>query len=165
MPMADTLSSLTSIQKLFKRYYDAGAVGQPYLKAGHLDVLAFICYDAVYPLNTEDLHNDMPDILVSMSNDSWFGKTIGPAQHFQMVRFRSVELGRPMIRSSNNGISALLTSDGHIISQLPQFERGVLSANVALSAGRTPFSYIGSNPIVYFCLAILCGALFLHRRM
>ena len=70
---------------------------------------------------------------------------------------RSVELGRPLVRATNNGVTAVVDENGNITHQLPQFEAGVLTADIALVKGHTLFTYIGQWPILIlsFLLALI----------
>ncbi len=69
---------------------------------------------------------------------------------------RAIELGRPLVRATNNGVTAVVDENGNITAALPQFETGVLRATIPLIAGQTWFAKMGQNPLL-----ILCGLLVL----
>ncbi|HET8730698.1 MAG TPA: apolipoprotein N-acyltransferase [Moraxellaceae bacterium] len=113
-----------------------------------------ICYEIAYP----DLVRQIAarsDVLATISNDGWFGATMGPHQHFQMVRMRALENGREVIRATNNGISAIIDTRGHVREEAPQFQRLVLRANVHGYRGLTPFMIVGSVPTLAACALLL----------
>ncbi|GIT38821.1 MAG: hypothetical protein Ct9H300mP8_00170 [Gammaproteobacteria bacterium] len=79
------------------------------------------------------------DLIVNISNDTWFGRSIGPMQHLQIARMRALENGRSLLRGTNNGLRQLLSRRKRV-SQLPQFEQGVLMGEVMAMVGPTPYS-------------------------
>jgi apolipoprotein N-acyltransferase len=97
-------------------------------------------------------------VLLTISNDAWFGRSIGPLQHLQMAQLRALEAGRPMIRATGNGVTALIDHRGHITDRLPQFERATLSGSVQPMQGLTPFARGGVwAPILISALIVLGG--------
>ena len=96
-----------------------------------------------------------PDLLVTISNDTWFGDSIGPLQHMQMARMRALENGRYVIRATNNGVSALVDHQGKVIKALPRFEPGILRGEVMKMQGTTPYSRFGHYPILVFMTLLL----------
>jgi len=87
-----------------------------------------ICYEAIFPAysNTQN----QAKWLLNISNDGWFGLTSGPYQHLQAARFRAIEQGAPMIRSANNGISAVFDGYGRMIASLGLNEEAILDVNL-----------------------------------
>src|SRR2546425_11370573 len=81
--------------------------------------------------------------MVNMTNDAWFGRTSGPAQHLAMYPFRAVEHRVSIVRAANTGVSAFIAPSGIIVRRLHLFERGVMTESVSLRARRTLFTRFG----------------------
>ncbi|HEY9036226.1 MAG TPA: nitrilase-related carbon-nitrogen hydrolase, partial [Pseudomonadales bacterium] len=81
--------------------------------------------------------------------------SIGPHQHLEMARLRALETGRPVVRATNNGITALIDHHGTITAQLPSFQSGVLTGTVRPTTGQTLFDVWGSWPVVILCVLLL----------
>lgn len=122
-------------------------------------VAPFICYDIVYPDFVAAQATDS-GLLITISNDAWFGASIGPEQHLGIARMRALENGRYLLRSTNTGITALVDHKGNLVDSLPQFEYGVLKAQAQIRTGNTPFNLWGSWPILIMCFGLLVGLLF-----
>lgn len=113
-----------------------------------------ICYEDAY--GAEQLYA-LPDaaILINVSNDAWFGETIAPHQHLQVARMRALEVGRSVVRATNNGISAFIGPTGELLETAPQFEFATLTAPVEPRSGLTPYAYWGNWPLLVLLLAIV----------
>ncbi len=94
-------------------------------------------------------------ILVNSTNLAWFGDTIALDQHLQMARMRSIETGRPMLRATNTGTTAVIAADGKVIARLPTFTTGSLDATVQGMSGRTPYVTSGNLTVVLVSLLLL----------
>jgi len=137
-------------------YIDAerGPPGQPPLDVVGERLAITICYEAVF--GAEQLHS-LPEstLLVNVSNDGWFGNSIGPHQHLQIARVRAAEAGRYMLRAANTGITAVIDPRGQVASRIPQFEPGVLTDVVQGFTGATPYAVVGNYPVVLGALLVL----------
>ncbi|MFC0322003.1 apolipoprotein N-acyltransferase [Gallibacterium melopsittaci] len=106
-----------------------------------------ICYEIIFDNQVRHSVQNGADFILTVSNDAWFGTSIGPWQHFQMARMRALELGKPLIRATNTGVTAFIDAHGKIISQAPQFQQTTLTAQVTKVVGKTPFAALGSTPL------------------
>jgi len=134
--------------------FSPGPKNQDPLRAGGYRVAPFICYEVVYP-DLVARSARRAELLVTISNDSWFGNSIGPLQHLQMAQMRALENGRYMIRATNNGVSAIINHRGQIVARTPQFIATTLHGKVELMLGDTAFSSFGSKPVLMGCFITL----------
>ena len=122
-----------------------------------------ICYEVVYPeLVRSTVPN--PDVFITISNDTWFGHSIGPWQHFQMARMRAIENGRYMVRATNNGVTGIIDHHGRVVGELPQFVEGVLRGEVQLLSGETLFARFGHGPTLFAAALVLAGMMLARFR-
>jgi len=118
-------------------------------------LLPLICYEIIFPGETAALATQA-DAIVNLTNDGWFGYTPGPWQHFFQARLRAVETGLPVIRNSNSGISAMISSRGQILSGLSFQSKGYFDA--PLPSKMAVFAN-GNDRLLYFWLLELTIAL------
>ena len=88
------------------------------------------------------------DLIVNVSNDAWFGETIAPFQHLQIAQMRALEFGRYAVRSTNNGISAFIRPDGSLMRVGKQFEEELMTEELRVMRGATPFAAVGNWPVI-----------------
>jgi apolipoprotein N-acyltransferase len=81
----------------------------------NIKILPIICYEIIFDQIFKNINKKQIDILVNITNDSWFGNKIGPYQHFYISRIKSLIANKPLVRVSNNGISAIIDNNGKII--------------------------------------------------
>ena len=156
VPLEGLLRGLIGFFDLPMSHTTPGAPEQPLLRVGRTRIAMAICYEIVYPDLVRGL-GAQADLLATVSNDSWFGGSIGPLQHMQMARMRALELGRWLVRATNNGVTGVVDERGEVVKVLPQFVAAALPARVWIMAGATPFSRTGSWPIVLLA-AVLTAA-------
>jgi apolipoprotein N-acyltransferase len=123
-----------------------------------------ICFEIAFGQETIAA---LPDagLLVNVSNDAWFGESIGPHQHLQIARWRARETGRYLVRATNTGVSAFIGPAGEIMAQLPQFEETSLVRRVDIMRGSTAYVRTRDGPLLVFLLLVaICGALSQRRR-
>lgn len=133
------------------------------LLAGEYTIAPSICYEVVYPdLVAERAVNS--HVLLTVSNDAWFGRSIGPVQHFQMAQMRALETGRYMVRSTNNGLSGIIDPKGRIVVQGNRYTRESITGEVYAAYGNTPFLLWQSWPSVALCFAMIALLLTLSQR-
>ena len=165
VPFESLLRPLAPLFNLPMSSFTRGDAVQPNLVARGFKFAPAICYEIVFG---ELLRANMkPDtqFLLTISNDAWFGQSIGPHQHMQIAQMRAIELGRPLIRVTNTGISAIVDTTGKIVHQLPQFEEGVLRANIHVVTGDTFFYRYGQMPwVILFSVVLLFSALLGYRQ-
>lgn len=157
VPMETQIRGLLDFFNLPMSSFSLPLGEQPLLSVGNQKISATICYEIAYPeLVRKNSLN--ADILLTVSNDTWFGASIAPAQHMQIARVRAVENGRWLIRGTNNGLTGIIDPQGQVVEQLPQFQAGVLRTQVYGMQGMTPFQEFSSLPILLLaCLLAILG--------
>ncbi len=154
VPFEEQLRGLIRFFDLPLSEFSKGPKSQKPLKAKDLVVAPYICYELVYPDFVSKTAKDA-DLLLTVSNDTWFGRSIGPKQHMQMAQMRALENGRYLIRGTNDGITAVVDPQGSIIAQLPQFTRGTLKSKVYAMKGFTPLAHYGTLPFLIISILIV----------
>ncbi|MFT7654675.1 MAG: apolipoprotein N-acyltransferase [Candidatus Azotimanducaceae bacterium] len=155
VPFAFVLRGLIDFFDLPMSSSSPGAMGQPNIKAPFGEIAMAICYEVAYP-DSLRLKAKTAAVLATISNDTWFGSSIGPLQHMQLAQVRALENGRWMLRSTNNGVTGIIDPRGNITQQLPQFEAATLRGNWWSMQGSTPYTQYGH--LMFFILVGLCLA-------
>ena len=141
VPMESWLRGVMQLFNLPMSQFRLAPVEQGLLTSQITPIAGNICYEIAYSgLVAKQAKG--AQLLVTVSNDSWFGDTWAPWQHLQMAQMRALENGRPVARATNSGISALIDYQGNLIDQLPQFVESELTGSLQLRTGRTPFSLL-----------------------
>jgi apolipoprotein N-acyltransferase len=113
--------------------------------SNNINILPLICYEsAFYDIIFNAFKDKSPDMLVILSNDSWFGETLGRTQHFAIDIVRAKEFMRPVIRVTQSGISAYINEKGEIINKIGNNKQDIIEANVNIDSNkRSLFSKYG----------------------
>ena len=144
--------------------FDAGPAKQSLHIPGLPAVAPLICYEAIFPpeFDTAAL-SPRPTWLLNVTNDAWFGVTPGPYQHFAQARLRAIELGVPLVRAANSGISAVTDGLGRVVAELPLGVDGVIDTGLPVGQAETIFSRYGAAIPLGLWLVALVLALALRR--
>jgi len=134
--------------------FTRGSDVQNLIEAAGYPVGASICFEVAF---SEEIALALPQaaLLVNVSNDAWFGNSLAPHQHLEMARLRAMETGRPMLRATNTGISAIIDYDGAILASSAQFEAAVVTGSIAPRQGATPYVMLGNAPVIILCSIFL----------
>ena len=139
--------------------FTPGDDDQALLQAAGYPVGTSICFEVTF---ARVINDSLPEaaFLVNVSNDGWFGRSLGPFQHLEIARVRAKETGRALLRATNTGISAIIGHDGTMQAQSPQFEQAVLRGTVVPRQGATPYVRFGDWPVLVIAVFSLLLARF-----
>ncbi len=118
-----------------------------------------ICFESMFPAVARGLVRRGARILVNISNDGWFGRSLGPVEHFEYARMRALETHRFVVRAAKVGISAFIDPLGRVRQRLDFGEAGYLVARVPPLSGKTPYAAWGEGGV--FALVLLAAFIIL----
>ncbi len=127
--------------------FSEGPSNQPDLKINKIRIAPFICYEIAFPNEVLD-SAEHSELLITLSDDSWFGRSIALSQHLQMAEMRSLETGRYQLLSTNTGITAFISPFGKILQGAPIDKRMVITDNVQPMTNKTPLMVWHYYPVV-----------------
>ena len=119
------------------------------IKVNSISMLPLICYEIIFSGKLNTTKSDY-DLILNISEDGWFGNTIGPIQHFSHSIFRAVEEGKDVLRVANNGITAHVSLNGKVNKKLSTTEKGSIEIDSVSRVFPTFFSIYGNK--IFFCL-------------
>jgi apolipoprotein N-acyltransferase len=166
LPLEKYLKNLgiKSITNFYNSYSSGEKRNIINLKNYEFDIsfLPLICYEIIYSGRLSQKKNY--DLIINISEDGWFGQSIGPHQHFSHSIFRSIEEGKSIIRSTNNGTSALVDPYGQILKMSESTYEGVIEINQIKNPKKTFFSKYGNNMFFYFITIYISLIFFLKTN-
>tara|TARA_X000001036_G_C20615466_1_gene780768 strand:- start:56 stop:1396 length:1341 start_codon:yes stop_codon:yes gene_type:complete len=131
------------------------------IKFNNFTFVPLICYEVIYSGRINKSEKNY-DFILNISEDGWFGNSIGPSQHFYHSIFRAIEEGKAVIRSSNNGISAFINPKGQVISSILSTDKGFIEIKSFKKSYKTIFSSHG-NKIFFYFLSIYISLIFFFK--
>lgn len=134
-----------------------GPRDQPPFAVGDERIAVNICYEDAFGDELRGAAREAT-ILVNVTNDAWYGRSIAARQHNQIAAMRALELGRPMLRATNTGITSAIAHDGRVVDELPWFTRGILEVTVEGRRGETPYVRVGDALALGLGIALFAGA-------
>lgn len=165
MPFGDFLGSLGvyGLASNEGQGYSSGP-GARLLDLGPLGrALPLICYESVFARDLRAAPG-RADMILLITNDAWFGKVSGPYQHLAQARLRSAEMGLPMIRVANTGVSAMIDATGKLTEWVPLGEAGWRDAALPPPLPETVYARHGDAPMLVFLGVLLALSLWRNRR-
>lgn len=146
IPFGDTFPQFYSWSPYSGRFW-RGQNREPLQLNGHA-LSVNICYEDIFPGHIRMLmaggrYHRIPDAMLNLTNDSWYGDSVEPMEHLVLASFRSIEHRRALVRSTNTGISAIVDPVGRIDLRTVQWTKASLTGRIPLIQGRTVYALLG----------------------
>lgn len=149
VPFESWLRGLVNFFNIPMSSFTPGPKNQNLITAGTLTLDPLICYEIAFPeLVRETLRN--ANAIITLSEDGWFGDSWGPHQHLQIAQMRALETGRYVLRATTSGITAIINTQGKLVTTIPAFQESVLDGYFQPMIGNTPWLKIGLWPFIIF---------------
>jgi apolipoprotein N-acyltransferase len=144
--------------------FKAGEAKQRSIQLKKQKLLATICYDIAFAEHLRGrISRENPGVIVNISEDGWFGDSIGPHQHLDLARMRAIENGKFVLRSTTSGISAIIDPNGNVVNQTPMFTKSILLGEYQDCYQQTIWNKIGNKVIIVWLMVCLAVARFSRR--
>jgi len=144
-----------------------GATYQGPMELAGQRIAVNICYEDLFGaeiIAAWRVSERAPTLLLNISNLAWFDDSLALPQHLQISRLRALETGRPVLRATNTGATAIIDARGNVAAQLPFQTAGVLDGRVQGYSGTTPYAALGNAPALGLIAVLLMAGAFLGRR-
>ena len=144
--------------------FSRGDYLQANLTANGLTMTTALCYEILFARQVRANVTESTNAILTLSNDAWFGDSHGPHQHMQIAQTRAAELGLPVLRSTNNGVTGIVAADGSLVAQIPSFTQTHLSYALPMKSFSTPYKYWGEWTNTLWLTSFAIVALYWRRR-
>jgi len=163
IPLRPVLAWIVNVLAIPLQDFGRGGTDQRPLEVAGQRVAVNICYEDAFG---EEIIRQLPEatLLVNVSNVAWFGRSIAPQQHLQISQARALESGRPMLRATNTGVTAIINPRGQVVASAPQFTTATVSRSVQGYTGSTPYVRWGNYPVLLLCVVMAAIAVVLGRK-
>ena len=142
LPFAKVLSLLPAMP--FADGFTAGNGPVAFEMPRGIRIGALICYEDLMPdLSRNFVKATGANLLVNLTNDAWYGKSVGPWQHARLAQYRAIETRRSLLRVTNTGVTSLVNAKGELVESLPMFVPEVMKAEVDILEGETLYVRYG----------------------
>ena len=156
VPFESWLRGLINFFDLPMSSFESGSKQQSLIHADDLLLDPLICYEIAFPeLIRTTLRN--ANAIITLSEDGWFGESLGPHQHLQIAQMRALETGRYVLRATTSGLTAIINDQGKIMKIAPPFEATVLQGTFQSRTGDTPWVMLGIWPLLILLIAAFIG--------
>ena len=143
---------ITIANFLSTKDFTSGSIEPNFKLKGFGEILTLICYEILFTDEVTARLSKNTNLLINITNDAWFGKTVGPYQHLALAKIKAVELGIPLVRVANTGISTLISPYGIEITRIPLYESGVKTVSLVAPLENTIYKKYGK---ITFLVSIL----------
>jgi apolipoprotein N-acyltransferase len=161
-PVPQWVRNVLRLMNLPYSDFTAGADEQPPLQVAGLKIAINICYEDAYPASLNRAARES-DLLVTVTNDAWFGRSSARYQHLQIARMRAIESRRFLVRAANDGVSALIGPHGELLGHAREFQPDVLRGRIEPRSGSTPYLMLGNTFVIGALAAVV--AIMCRRRL
>jgi apolipoprotein N-acyltransferase len=153
-PLRPVLGWIMNLLHIPMSDFSPGAQVQKPMRVAGQKIAVNICYEDVFG---EEIIRQLPEatMLANFTNDAWWGDSVASRQHLQIAQMRALETGRPMLRATNTGVTAIIAPDGRIVASAPEFTTTQVSGEVRGYQGSTPYIVVGNFGLLALALAML----------
>jgi apolipoprotein N-acyltransferase len=158
IPLKPVFGWIVNVLKIPLSDFSRGGLDQQPMNLAGQRVAVNICYEDVFG---EEIIQQLPQatLLANVSNDAWFGRSIGPQQHLQISQMRAIETGRYMLRATNTGVTAIINERGIVLDEAEIFTTTALHGLAQGFSGATPYVRFGNSLVLGLSGALLALAL------
>jgi apolipoprotein N-acyltransferase len=127
-------------------------------------VAPLICYEDLMPgLSRRFVSETRANVLVNLTNDAWYGRSVGPWQHLRLSQWRAIETRRTLLRATNTGVTSLINARGELVKTLPTFTPAVMQTEVEILNGETLYTRFG-DWFAWTLTAMAAGLVLFHLQ-